>query len=218
MIRWVLAIAVCAALTAWASVAALSSPAETDQERAARWLYVHVPAAMNTALAFTVAAGASAVVLWRRSDRADRLARSAAAVGLGLCTLMLGSGMAWARTAWGHWWDPGSAKLTLSAVLWLLFVAYFLLRRGVRPGRRRRRVAAVYCLIAFLDVPLVWLSTHFATGDIHAPSVAALDIKPASYGAVLALAMVAMTAVHAVALLAALRAARVADSKAATSE
>jgi heme exporter protein C len=61
-----------------------------------------------------------------------------------------------ART-WRLWWPD---------VLWLLYVRYLGVRRGIASPERRAMVAAVYGVIAFLDVPLVWLSVKLLP-DVH---------------------------------------------------
>jgi len=214
--RWALAIVGCAVLVAAAIyLGAWASPPQNDQQAVARLLYLHVPVAVNTLLAFTVAAVASLLVLWRKSDGADRLARAAAGVGLLMGTLMLASGALWARLAWGHWWDFKSPRLMLSLVLWILFVAYFVLRASLSAGQRQKRVAAAYCLVAYLDVPLVYLSTRLLTSDIHSPSVAALDARPPGLWAALPVALAATTAVAAALLAAGLRGTRRNDAQAA---
>ena len=203
--RWTLAIIVCVVLTAAAVyLGAAGAPTQQEGQPVARMLYLHVPAAVTTLLAFTLAAAASLVVLARKSDAADRLARAAIGVGLATGTLMLASGMVWARLAWGHWWDFRSPRLMLSLVLWILFIVYFVLRGSLAPGLRRKRVAAAYCLVAYVDVPLVYLSTRLLTSDIHGPSVAALDVKPPGMPLALTAALAAMIAVAALLLAAGL--------------
>jgi len=210
--RWTLAITACAGLVALAVyVAVWGSPAADDRQATARMLYLHVPVAVNTLLAFTLAAAASLLFLWRKRDAADRLARAAAGVGLLLGTLMLATGMTWARLAWGHWWDFKSPRLLLSLVLWILFIAYFVLRAALPAGLRQKKVAAAYCLIAFLDVPLVYLSTRLVTSDIHGPSVAALDVAPPALWPALPLSVAAATAVGGLILAASLRRLRRSD-------
>ena len=55
--------------------------------------------------------------------RADDFAHGAAEVGFVFCTCVLVTGPLWAKPVWGIWWT-WDARLTLTFVLWLLFVAY----------------------------------------------------------------------------------------------
>ena len=175
MMRWALAIVGCAGLVALAVYCGLWwSPPSEEAGDAMRMMYVHVPLAVNTLLAFTVAAAASVVYLASKRDGADRLGRAAMATGAVLGVAMLLTGMIWARLAWGHYWDFKSARLMFSLLLWVLMVGYFLLRASRPAGIRQKKIAAVYCLIAFLDVPLVYFATRLVAGDAH-PASAALD-------------------------------------------
>jgi heme exporter protein C len=78
--------------------------------------------------------------------------------------------MVWARVAWGAWWT-WSPRLTFSLVLWLLYVAYLVVRPSIEPAGRRAVVSAVFGIVAFLDVPLVYLSVKLLP-DIHPSSIA----------------------------------------------
>jgi heme exporter protein C len=79
------------------------------------------------------------------------------------------TGMIWGRSAWGQWWT-WSPRLTFSLVLWLLYVVYLMIRASIESPQRRGIVAAVYGIVAFLDVPLVYLSVRLMP-DIHPVSV-----------------------------------------------
>jgi heme exporter protein C len=63
----------------------------------------------------------------------------------------------WGRAIWGvYWtWDP---RLTSYLVLWLLYLAYIALRSYVPDPERKARFSAILGIIAFLDVPIVYLS------------------------------------------------------------
>ena len=65
--------------------------------------------------------------------------------------------MIWARQAWNEWWI-WSPLLTFSLILWLLYLAHLVLHRQAKASQQREIVCAIYGAIAFLDVPLVYLS------------------------------------------------------------
>jgi heme exporter protein C len=107
----------------------------------------------------------------------DDLLSAAAKVAALTCTVVLITGMIWGRYAWGQWWD-WSPRLTFSLLLWLLYVVYLILRPSIESRQRRAAVCAVYAVAAFLDVPLVYLSSKLMP-DIHPPSIAlpALEMR-----------------------------------------
>jgi len=65
--------------------------------------------------------------------------------------------MLWGKAIWGvYWtWEP---RLTSVLVLWLLYLAYVAVRAYVPERTRKARFAAVIGIVAFLDVPIVYLS------------------------------------------------------------
>ncbi|NLP10925.1 cytochrome c biogenesis protein CcsA, partial [bacterium] len=58
------------------------------------------------------------------------------------------------------WWT-WDARLTTSLVLWLIYVAYLMVRRYSTDPERGARFAAVFGIIGFLDVPIVYLSIRW---------------------------------------------------------
>jgi heme exporter protein C len=73
-------------------------------------------------------------------------------------TLITGS--IWAKPTWNtYWtWDP---RLTTSAIVWLLYVAYLMLRGAVENPEQRARFAAVYGILAFIGVPMTYFSIRW---------------------------------------------------------
>lgn len=132
-----------------------------------RLLYIHAPSAWVAYLAFGVTAVASALYLWRRTRSAawDRLAGASAEVGVVFTGLCLATGMIWGQLTWGTWWT-WDARLTTTALLFVLFLGYLAIRRLDASPEMRARRAAVAGLIAAVDVPIVhqsvtwWRTLH----------------------------------------------------------
>lgn len=138
----------------------MTSPPDRDMGHLQKIMYVHVPAAWNAFLAFFVVAIASLAYLWKGRARDDLLAASAAEVGALLTGLTLALGMIWGRPTWGVWWtwDP---RLTSTAVLFFMFIAYLLLRAFVDDTDRRAQWSAVVGLLGALNVPIVYMSVRW---------------------------------------------------------
>jgi heme exporter protein C len=127
--------------------------------------YLHFPVAIMALVACIVNFTASVGYLWHKRQKWDDLAASAAVVAVLLCTVVLATGMIWGKAAWGNWWT-WSPRLTFSLLLWLLYAAYLMIRPSIESANRRAAVSAVYGVVAFLDVPLVYLSVRLMP-DIH---------------------------------------------------
>jgi heme exporter protein C len=140
----------------------LYAPEDALQGQVQRIFYVHVASAITAFLAFAVVAGGSAVVLWRGSFTADRLARAAAVVGLVFTSNTILLGIIWAKPIWN--WDPSQtwdARFTSTVVLWMIYAGYLTVRRFSEAGPRSMRLAAVVGIVGFIDVPIVYFSVEW---------------------------------------------------------
>jgi heme exporter protein C len=152
---------VVALLLAIAGYAALFlAPTERTMGVIQRIFYFHMPSAMTGFVAFFINLVGSIAFLRTRNLKWDRLAVSAAEIGLAFFTVVLVTGPIWARPVWGVWW-AWDARLTSSFVLWLLYISYLLLRTLVDEPERRAVVSAVFGIFAVLDVPFVYFSIWF---------------------------------------------------------
>src|SRR5215467_7211635 len=133
-------------------------PADKMQGVVQKIFYFHVSSAITMFLAFFVVCVASVMYLWKNSEWWDDVASSAAEIGVVFCTLVLLTGPIWARPIWGTWWswDP---TLTLTLVLWLIYVAYLMLRMDAHDPKRAR-FAAVLGIIGYVDIPLILWSVE----------------------------------------------------------
>lgn len=155
------------------------APREAVMGDVQRLFYFHVASGWAGALAFLVTAAAGVVVLIRRVRDGDRVAAASVEVGVVFTGLNIVTGSIWARPVWNTWWtwDP---RLVTATVMQLIYLAYLLLRQGIEEPDRRARFAAVYGILAFLSVPLTFLSIRvFRT--IHPVVVGGGD--PAAQGA-----------------------------------
>lgn len=148
-------------------------PEEATMGPIQRIFYLHLPVAINTFLACMVCFIASIGYLYQRTSWWDDLAAAGARIAVQLCGVVLLTGMIWGKSAWGVWWT-WSPRLTFSLVLFLLYVVYLVVRASIETGQRRAVVSAVYAIVAFLDVPLVYLSARMME-DIHPAHV---DLDP----------------------------------------
>jgi heme exporter protein C len=171
-VDWLL-VAAGVALAAAVVRAALFTPTEARQGPAQKIFYVHVPAAAaGLYLACPLAALASVLYLWLRDEKLDRVAESAAEVGLVFLSVVLVTGPLWARPVWGVWWawDP---NLTMTVILWAIYASYLMLRAFGGEDDAVRRYAAVLGIVGFLDVPIVHQSVTWWRGQHPGPIVTA---------------------------------------------
>ena len=136
------------------------APTESKMGTIQRIFYLHAPSGMVALLSFFVCFVGNLAYVFTRKPKWDWLGVSAAEVGMAFCTVLILTGPIWAHPVWGIWWT-WDARLTLTFVLWLLYISYLLLRTLVDDPDRRAMVSAVYGIFAFLDVPLVYGSIRW---------------------------------------------------------
>jgi heme exporter protein C len=143
------------------------TPPDVVQGESVRIMYVHVPTAWVSYLAFIVTAVASAGYLFgrRHSLGFDRVAGAAAQVGVSFMALTLISGSLWGRLTWGTFWewDP---RLTTTAFLFVTYLGYLAVRGLDGTPVQRAKRSAIVALLAVFEIPLVhfsvvlWRSLH----------------------------------------------------------
>lgn len=143
---------------AWAPTAA-NLPTEAEQ-MAQRIFYFHVAAGWVGYLAFGVTAAAGVLYLLKRQRRFDNIAVSSAEIGVVFTAANLVSGSVWARPTWGTWWSWDDPRLTLAAIVLLVYIAYLMLRNAIDEPERRARLASIYGIVGFLSVPLSFISVR----------------------------------------------------------
>ena len=136
------------------------TPPEALQGPAQRILYIHATSAFVALyLAFALMAVSSALYLGLKDEKLDRLAESAAEVGLAFTTVVLITGPLWGKPIWGAWWT-WDARLTSTLFLWFIILAYLVLRDAIDERGMRARYSAVLGLLAALLVPFIHLSVY----------------------------------------------------------
>ena len=168
------------------------APTEREMGIVQRIYYFHVPSAISAALAFFIVFLSSIQYLWKREERFDALAHSAAEVGVVFSIIVLLTGPIWAKPIWGvFWrWEP---RLTTMLILFTMYVAYLMVRAYGAPTEQTQRFAAVLGILSFVNVPLVQYSVRLWSPEqqLH-PIAVVLDprmahVRTVSYVAVLLL-------------------------------
>lgn len=154
----ILGLATAAGMAVLLVFALVISPADAVQEETVRMFYVHVPTALMAFTAFFVTVGASVGYLVRRTEWWDITAGASAEMGAVLLAATLVSGALWGRVTWGVYWT-WDARLTLTALLFVLVLGYLAVRRLPIERDQRARIAAV---VGLLLAPTT-VACHYAT-------------------------------------------------------
>ncbi|MCH8989992.1 MAG: cytochrome c biogenesis protein CcsA [Chloroflexi bacterium] len=133
------------------------APTDSVLGHVQRVFYFHVPIAIMSFLAFFVVFAGSLMYLIKRTPKWDAIAHASAEVGVVFVTLALITGIIWARPIWNTWWT-WEPRLTTTLILWLIYVAYLMVRSYAPTQAKGAIYAAVMGIVGFVDVPIVYYS------------------------------------------------------------
>ena len=146
------------------------APPDAYQGEVQRIMYLHLPSILTAYLSYFLVFIGSCMYLWKREKRDDILAHSAAEIGVLFTALTIIEGSIWGRPTWGVWWT-WDARLTLTAILLLIYTGYLMLRSLIEDENRAASAAAVLGIIGFLDIPLIHMSVYWWRTLHQPPSI-----------------------------------------------
>jgi len=153
------------------------APPDAYQGEVQRIMYLHLPSILIAYLSYFLVFVGSGLYLWKREKRDDILAHAAAELGVLFTALTIIEGSIWGRPTWGVWWT-WDARLTLTAILLLIYVGYLMLRSLIEDENRAAVAAAVLGIIGFLDIPLIHMSVYWWRTLHQPPSILRPDKLP----------------------------------------
>ena len=153
------------------------APPDAYQGEVQRIMYLHIPSILTAYLSFFIVFVGSCLFLWKGERRDDILAHSAAEIGVLFTGLTIIEGSIWGKPIWGVWWT-WDARLTLTAILFLIFVGYLMLRSLIEDEHRGAVCGAIIGIIGFLDIPLIHMSVYWWRTLHQPPSILRPDKAP----------------------------------------
>ena len=147
------------ASTALANLYALFRlPPERSLGHLYKILYVHVPPIWVAYVMFAASLVYSILYVARRDHRYDLVACSAVMLGVSLSAVSILLGSIFSNKAWGTYWEWSEPRMTSTLILFLTYVGYLVLRSSIGDLGKRREVSAVYAIMAFVTVPMSYVS------------------------------------------------------------
>ncbi len=147
------------------------APADYQQGDAFRIIYVHVPAAYLSMMAYMVMAISAGIGLIWRMKLAHAVAAAAAPLGAWFTFLALATGAIWGRPMWGTWWEWGDPRLTSELVLLFLYFGYMALRSAIDEIAKADRASAVLALVGAVNVPIIHFSVEWWSSLHQGPTL-----------------------------------------------
>ena len=134
-----------------------AAPNEATMGLVYKIYFFHMPSAWMFMVAAITSGIASARFLFLKRPSADGWALAAGELAVLFGAFTLVTGPLWARKAWGVWW-VWDARLTSSLMLFLIFLAYLLLRQFGGPGSEK--LSAGLALFGMANVPFIYVSVN----------------------------------------------------------
>ncbi|HML08171.1 MAG TPA: heme ABC transporter permease [Xanthobacteraceae bacterium] len=185
---------------------AMIAPEDYQQGATVRIMFLHVPAAWLSMLAWGVMTIASLGTLVWRHPLADVTAKAAAPIGAAFALMCLITGSLWGRPMWGTYW-VWDARLTSVLVLFLLYLGVIAVWRTVEDPARAGRGAAILTIVGAIDLPIIKFSVDW-WNTLHQPASVLRLGGPTIHPAILTPLLImagAFTLLFATLLLAAMR-------------
>ena len=142
----------------------VNTPMVPDQHWAQKIFYVHVPSAWVGFLSYFIVMVAGIMYFIKGDEHWDKVGLAAAEIGTLFISLVLITGPIWATPIWGQpWiWEP---RLTTTLILFLIYIGYFMMR-------------AFGGIIAFVDVPIIFVSVKFWAPEIQSHPQVEMTSQP----------------------------------------
>lgn len=139
---------------------------EKTMGAAQKIFYFHVSSAWVAFFAFFVTFVFSVLFLFKRKRIFDTYAYVSAEIGIVFTLIVLTTGPIWAKSAWNTWWvwEP---RLITTLILFFIYIAYIMIRHMDGVWDKKARLAAVFGIIGFVDVPIVFFAIRWWQTKLH---------------------------------------------------
>jgi heme exporter protein C len=148
--------------------ALFASPPDYQQGESVRIMYVHVPSAWMSMLAYGVLALFSGLYLVWKHPSAALAAKAIAPIGLVFTGVTLVTGSIWGKPTWGAWW-VWDARLTSVLVMFFIYLGYVALWRALGDDVRAAKASSILALVGVVNLPIIKFSVDWWT-TLHQPA------------------------------------------------
>ena len=137
------------------------APPDYQQGDAFRIIYVHVPSAYLSMMAYSIMAVSAGIGLIWRIKLSHAVAAAAAPLGAWFTFLALITGSIWGRPMWGTWWEWGDPRLTSELIMLFLYFGYMALRAAIDDTGKADKASAMLALVGAVNIPIIHFSVEW---------------------------------------------------------
>ncbi len=132
-----------------------------QQGDAFRIIYIHVPSAYLSMMAYMIMAVSAGIGLIWRIKLSHAVAAAAAPLGAWFTFLALATGSIWGKPMWGTWWEWGDPRLTSELIMLFIYFGYMALRASIDDTVKADKASAVLALVGAVNVPIIHFSVEW---------------------------------------------------------
>lgn len=136
------------------------APADYQQGDSFRIIYLHVPSAMMSMLAYLSMAIAALIAFVWQIRQAEVYVAATAPVGAVFTFIALFSGAAWGKPMWGAWW-VWDARLTSELILFFLYLGIIALYSAFNDKSAAGKAAGILCMVGVINLPIIHYSVEW---------------------------------------------------------
>jgi len=159
------------------------APPDYQQGDAYRIMFIHVPNAWMSMMAYTVMAVYAAIGYIWNIRLADILAKVTAPLGASFTLTALVTGSIWGEPMWGTWW-VWDARLTSELILFFLYIGYMALQASIDDDRRAAHASAILAIVGVVNIPIIHYSVYW-WHTLHQSASISLTSQPKIYATML---------------------------------
>ena len=137
------------------------APMDYQQGDAFRIIYIHVPSAYLSLMAYMIMAVSAGIGLIWRIKLSHAVAAAAAPLGASFTFLALVTGSIWGKPMWGTWWEWADPRMTSELILLFLYFGYMALRGAIDDTVKADKASAVLALVGAVNVPIIHFSVEW---------------------------------------------------------
>ncbi len=151
------------------------APPDYLQGDSFRIIYIHVPSAYVSMMAYVILAAAAAIGFIWRLKLAHAAAVSIAPIGASFTFLALATGAIWGKPTWGTFWQWTDPRIMFELLLLFLYLGYMALRAAFEDRDKADRVSAILGVVGVVNVPIIHYSVIWWNSLHQGPTISRLD-------------------------------------------
>ena len=147
----------------------MNLPDDALQGGVYRIIFIHVPAALNADIFYTIALVTSVLFLAKKDFIYDSISVACIEVATMLVLVNLVTGSIWGKSQWGIWW-AWDLRMTTQLMCFLLYLGYLVVRPAIAEPTQRATMSAFISIFAYADIPLVFMAIRLPNVRTQHPS------------------------------------------------